>query len=291
MDTAVGVFASRERAEEAVKSLLEHQVPQERIIYLTRWENDARSIEKQLGEYSGNPIGGPVGRAAWLSAAAPLAIPGVGPIFALGFGAATMLGLAGAVTEASIDAISSETPGVPVSSYGTASSEDLAFFKRVLNEGHSVVIVRAESFQIAAKACEILDRLGISMKKGASPKSSVSLRQVSGAVVADMVGKLALAEGTGLLRETVQNFLKHGHSRIVLNLERIDFIDSAGLGELVRAYETVRGQQGQLKLVKPSAKVHELLRITKLDRVFEIEPDEFTALNSLRKAGTAKSAG
>jgi anti-sigma B factor antagonist len=282
METAVGVFAAREHAEEAVKSLLEHHVPQERIIYLTRSESEAKSIEKQIEAYAGLAVPPRKPPASGVAAANPLAIPGVGPVFALGLGAATLFGLAGAGTAAAIGAVPSS---------GTASSEDLAFFRRVLNEGHSVVVVRAESFQIAASACEILDRLGISMKKGATPKSSVTLRQVSGAVVADIVGRIALAEGTGLLRETVRNFLTHGHNRILLNLEGVDFIDSAGLGELVRAHASIRSHAGQLKLVKPSANVRNLLRMTKLDRVFDIELDEFTALNSLRQGTAAKSKG
>jgi len=288
MDTAVGVFAARERAEEAVKSLLEHHVPQERIIYLTRSESEARSIEKQIGAYAGGFVGRAGDRSVGV-AAANLAILGVGPVFALGPGAARLFGLAGAGTDAAIGAGLPADFGAAANSSG--SSEDLDFFRRVLNEGYSVVIVRAESLQIAAEACEILDRLGISMKKGAAPKSSVSLRQASGAVIAELVGKIALAEGTALLRETVRNFLEHGHNRILLNLERVEFIDSAGLGELVRAHATIRSHEGQLKLVKPSASVHNLLRITKLDRVFDIEADEFTALKSLRQAGATKSAG
>jgi len=281
METVVGVFAARERAEEAVKSLLEHHVAQERIIYLTRSESEAKSIEKQIEAYGGSIVGG-AAPSAGVAAATLLAIQDVGPVFALGLGAATLFGWADAGTAAAIGAVPSS---------GTGPSEDLAFFRRVLSEGHSVVVVRADSFQVAASACEILDRLGISMKKGAAPKSSVSLRQVSGAVVADIVGKIALAEGTGLLRETVRNFLKHGHNRILLNLEGVDFIDSAGLGELMRAHASIRSHAGQLKLVKPSANVHNLLRMTKLDRVFDIELDEFTALNSLRQGAAAKSAG
>lgn len=288
MDTALGIFAARERAEEAVKSLLENHVPQERIMYLTRSESEARSIEKQIGAYAGGFVG-PAGDRSAGVAAANLAIPGVGPVFALGPGAASLLGLAGAGTDAAIGA------GLPADFVAAASSsgssEDLDFFRRVLNEGYSVVIVRAESLQIAAKACEILDRLGISMKKSAAPHSSVSLRQSSGAVIADIVGRIALAEGTALVRETVRNFLKHGHNRILLNLERVDFIDSAGLGELVRAHTTIRSQEGHLKLVKPSVSVHNLLRITKLDRVFDIEADEYSALKSLGQSATAKWSG
>ena len=77
------------------------------------------------------------------------------------------------------------------------------------------------------------------MKKGATPKSSVTLRQVSGAVVADIVGEIALAEGTGLLRETVRNFLKHGHDRILLN-GRCRLHRQRWVGELVRAHASIR---------------------------------------------------
>jgi anti-sigma B factor antagonist len=290
METAVGVFAARERAEAAVKSLLEHRVPQERIIYLTRSESEAKSIENQIEAHAGGFVGAAAGRSAGVPAAT-FAIPGVGPVFALGFGAATLFGLAGAGTGAAIGESAADDRDCSVPSSGMGSSQDSAFFRRVLCEGHSVVVVRAESFQIAASACEILNRLGISMKKGAAPKSSVSMRLVNGAVVADLVGKIALAEGTGLLRETVRNFLEHGHNRILLNLEGVSFIDSAGLGELVRAHASIRSHEGQLKLVKPSANVHNLLRTTKLDLVFDIEVDEFTALNSLRQAAAAKSAG
>ena len=94
-----------------------------------------------------------------------------------------------------------------------------------------------------------------------------------------------------MLRETVRNFLEHGHNRILLNLEGVDFIDSAGLGELVRSHASIRSRGGQLKLVNPSASVHHLLRITKLDRVFDIVPDEASALSSLRQAAAAKSVG
>jgi|SRR5437868_6795786 len=291
MDTAVGVFTARERAEEAVKTLLEHHVPEERIVYLTRSESEARVIEKQIGAYSGSFAADGRTNSACIPNASVLEFPGVGSVFALGSGAATLLGASGVETGGAIRPGNANPPDRGAGSSGAASSEDLAFFKRVLNEGHSIVIVRAESLQIAASACEILDRLGISMKKRATSKSSVTLRQVTGAVIADLVGKIALAEGTGLLRETVRNFLKHGHNRILLNLEGVDFIDSAGLGELVRAHASVRAHDGQLKLVRPNANVQQLLQISKLDRVFEIEPDEFTALNSIRRAAAAKSAG
>jgi len=289
METAIGVFTARERAEEAVKSLLEHHVPEDRIIYLTRSENEAKNMGKQLGAGAGGFVGGAAGMSAGVAAATLLTIPGVGPVFALGFGAAALVGTAEAGTGAAIGAGVAHDADAPAPSSAVGSSEDLEFFRRVLNEGHSVIVVRTESSQIASSACKVLDELGLSMNRHVTAKNTVTSRQVNGAVVADIVGKIALAEGTGVLRDTVRNFLEHGHNRILLNLEGVDFIDSAGLGELVRTLASVRSRGGHLKLVNPSASVHHLLRITKLDRVFDIMPDEVSALSSLR--ASAKSVG
>jgi anti-sigma B factor antagonist len=293
METAIGVFTARERAEEAVKSLLEHHVPEDRIIYLTRSESEAKSMGKQLGAYAGGFVGGAGGMSAGVAAGTLLTIPGVGPVFALGFGAAGLVGATGAGTGtgAAIGAGVARDADAPAPSSGVGSSEDSEFFRRVLNEGHSVIVVRTESSQIASSACKILDELALSMNRRVTAKNTVTSRQLNGAVVADIVGKIALAEGTGMLRETVRNFLEHGHNGILLNLEGVDFIDSAGLGELVRTHASVRSRGGHLKLVNPSASVHHLLRITKLDRVFDIVPDEASALSSLRQATAAKSVG
>ena len=91
-----------------------------------------------------------------------------------------------------------------------------------------------------------------------------------------------------MLRDTIHDFLRQGNNRIILNLAHVDFIDSAGLGELVRTLASVRSHSGQLKLVKPSENVHKLLRITKLDHVFDIENDEASAVMSLGQNSAAK---
>ena len=167
----------------------------------------------------------------------------------------------------------------------------MEFFRGVLIEGHSLIIVRTESSHTTATSCEILDRLGLGMKKGTAPKSMVSTREADGVAIADLVGKIALADGTMLLRDTVRDLLAVGHKRILLNLQHVDFIDSAGLGELVRTHASIRSHGGQLKLVKLGDTVMKLLQITKLDRVFDIEQDESAALVSIRANVSAQAAG
>jgi anti-sigma B factor antagonist len=291
VETAIGVFSTRDRAEEAVKELLEHHVPERSMVFLTRSESEAKTVGKQFGAVAGGVVGGAAGMSAGVVAAALLAVPGIGPVFALGFGAAALLGLVGAGTGSAVGARIGEDSAAPMPTSGAGSAEDLAFFRRVLNEGHSLIVVRTESSQIAATSCEILDRLGLGMKKGTAPTSLVSTREMDGPMIADFAGKIALAEGTMLLRDTIRDFLKNGNNRIILNLQAVDFIDSAGLGELVRALASIRSHGGQLKLVNPSENVHHLLKITKLDRVFDIENDEGNALMSLRQNSNAKAAG
>jgi anti-sigma B factor antagonist len=280
METAVGVFASRERAEAAMKQLLDHQVPEERIIYLTRSETDAAGMEKHCSGLVDRGVEGSTYHSQDLTTSL-IAVPGVGSVFALGLEAAALFGEYPRVA----GEVGSVSPGAGPTS---DSANDTGFFRDVLNDGHSVIVVRTNSSQIASTACEILDKLGLSMPKRPAPRSAVRMRESNGAAIADLSGKIALAEGTGLLRATVRNFIEQGYTRILLNLEQVDFIDSAGLGELVRTQTTLRGCGGQLKLVNPNRNVHHLLRITKLDRIFDIAADEFSALSSLRQ-GPAKS--
>ena len=288
METAIGVFAVRERAEEALKSLLDQHVPKDSIVYLTRSESEAKSIGKELGAYAGGFVGGAAGLSAGVAAATLLAIPGIGPVFALGFGAAALLGLVGAGAGAAVGKSAGHDPSAPSPTTESESSEDAAYFRQILNEGHSLIVVRTESQQVAASACHVLDELGMSMKKGATQKSKVTTRQLGDATVVDIVGRIALMDGSAQLRDAVRVLMEQGKKRIVLNLAGVDFVDSSGLGELVRTHASVRSHGGQLKLLNPSKHVHDLLRMTKLDRVLEIEPDEASALNSF---GNTEASG
>src|ERR1700738_93504 len=291
METAIGVFASRDRAEEAVKELREQQVPKEAIIYLTRSESEAKIVGKELAQYAGGVVGGAAGLSAGVAAATLLAIPGIGPVFALGFGAAALLGLVGAGTGAAVGAGAADDPNAPAITTGPAASEDAAFFQKVLSEGHSLVVVRTDSPATAATACQILTDRGISMKKGATQKGMVATRELGEVSVVDVVGRIALADGTALVREAVRSLLEQGRNRIVLNLTAVDFVDSSGLGELVRTHASVRNHGGELKILNPSKHLHDLLRMSKLDRVFDIVQDEASALNSFGGSASSKAAG
>jgi anti-sigma B factor antagonist len=100
--------------------------------------------------------------------------------------------------------------------------------------------------------------------------------------VVEMGGRIALGEGSALLRKTIRDLLTERRTRILLNLADISYIDSSGIGELVSAYTSVKGQGGELKLLHLTKKVHDLLQITRLFTVFEVFTDEPAALKSFK---------
>jgi len=109
-----------------------------------------------------------------------------------------------------------------------------------------------------------------------------SNRQVNGVVIVDMSGRITLGEGSVVLKDAVRDLLGKGEKKILLNLGDVTYIDSSGIGELVSAFTSTRNQQGNLKLLKLTKKVHDLLQITKLYTVFEIYDDEAAAIASFK---------
>jgi|SRR5258708_29037476 len=107
-------------------------------------------------------------------------------------------------------------------------------------------------------------------------------RQVNGITIVDMNGRITLGEGSTVLRETVKDLVGKGQKKILLNLGNVTYIDSSGIGELVSAFTSVRNQGGDLKLLKLTKKVHDLLQITKLYTVFDIKDDETVAVQAFK---------
>ena len=105
-------------------------------------------------------------------------------------------------------------------------------------------------------------------------------RVVNSVTILDLKGKLILGEGDEMLRDKVNSLVHQGRKNILLNLEGVPYIDSAGLGEVVRTYTTVSRQGGKLKLLHLTKRIQDLLSITKLLTVFETYDSEPEALKS-----------
>ncbi|MGD0799846.1 MAG: STAS domain-containing protein [Terracidiphilus sp.] len=108
----------------------------------------------------------------------------------------------------------------------------------------------------------------------------IASREVSGVSVLDLSGQITLGEGSVQLREAVRGLLGKGKKKILLDMGNVDYIDSAGLGELVSAFTSAKNQQAEVKLLKLTRKVQGLLQLTKLYTVFDIKDDEAVAIAS-----------
>jgi anti-sigma B factor antagonist len=80
--------------------------------------------------------------------------------------------------------------------------------------------------------------------------------------------------------QTIRDLIESGRTKIILNFLQVSSMDSSGVGELAGAYAPVKSRGGDLKFLNPSKKVHGVLQITQLDRVFEVYTDEQTAIRS-----------
>jgi anti-sigma B factor antagonist len=110
----------------------------------------------------------------------------------------------------------------------------------------------------------------------------IAERTVSEVTILDLKGKMTLGEGDELLKDKINSLLAAGRKKLLLNLEGVPYIDSAGLGEVVRTYTTVSRQGGSLKLLNLTKRIEDLLSITKLLTVFETYDSESEAVQSYK---------
>ena len=108
----------------------------------------------------------------------------------------------------------------------------------------------------------------------------IAERLLGDITVLDLKGKMTLGEGDELLKDKINGLLGAGKKKLVLNLEGVPYIDSAGLGEIVRTFTTVSRQGGSLKLLNLTKRIEDLLAITKLLTVFETFESESEAIKS-----------
>src|SRR5262245_50465417 len=108
---------------------------------------------------------------------------------------------------------------------------------------------------------------------------SIAIRQSGPVSLVDVSGSLTSFEA-GALRQAIASLVATKKNEIVLNLGGLEYLDSSGIGELVRNYLTVIKSGGSMKVVGLSSKVEEILKITQLYKVFPEFPDEEAALKS-----------
>src|SRR5271169_6453219 len=113
----------------------------------------------------------------------------------------------------------------------------------------------------------------------------ITTREFDRIIIVDAVGRLTLNDSRTRLRDLIHIFTGNGHKNFLLNLAGVDFIDSDGMGELVRSYSVVRQRGGEMKLAQLTKRVQDLLQITRVNTIFEIYSEEDAALQAFRKCG------
>lgn len=96
--------------------------------------------------------------------------------------------------------------------------------------------------------------------------------------VLDLWGRITIGETSEALRGEISRLSESGRKKILLHMGGVDRIDSSGLGNLVACCASVRRKGGDLKLVRLSGRVHDLMVMTKLLTVFDTYDDEGPAL-------------
>jgi anti-sigma B factor antagonist len=111
----------------------------------------------------------------------------------------------------------------------------------------------------------------------------ISTREFNRVMIVDAVGRLTLSDGRTQLRDLIHVLCSNGHKKFLLNLAGVDYIDSDGMGELVRCYSVVRQRGGEIKLTQLSQRVATLLELTRLNTLFDIYREEQAALRALQE--------
>ena len=108
----------------------------------------------------------------------------------------------------------------------------------------------------------------------------IEKRKKGDVVILDLKGKILIGEGIDVLRDSINNTINEKETKVLLNFGEVPYLDSTGLGEVVRSYTSIKKAGGVVKIVNLTNKVRDLLSVTKLITVFETFEDEDKAIES-----------
>lgn len=108
----------------------------------------------------------------------------------------------------------------------------------------------------------------------------INERPVGEVTILQLRGRLALGEGSQPLYERLESLIEQGRVKLLLECSEVTALDSQGISALVRGVISTRKRGGQLKLLKPSPRVRDVLNITRLLTIMESFDDEAKALAS-----------
>ena len=108
----------------------------------------------------------------------------------------------------------------------------------------------------------------------------ITQREINGIYVFALKGRLVLGDESGGLRTMIDDLLASGATRFVINLEQVNYVDSAGLGTLIEMHRKIKAKDGSLKLCNLGPNLRHALEIARLLPIFETCPSETAAVAS-----------
>jgi anti-sigma B factor antagonist len=111
----------------------------------------------------------------------------------------------------------------------------------------------------------------------------ITSREVNGVSVLELDGRIVFGEETSAVRDQVKTLLAAGKKKLVLNMEKVSFVDSTGLGMLVGVRQSAKTAGVQLRLSNVEARYSELLKMTQLWPLFDVSATEAEAVSALSK--------
>jgi len=109
---------------------------------------------------------------------------------------------------------------------------------------------------------------------------NLTTREDGAVTIITVTGDLVIGDAESNFKKAVTRLLEEGHVNLLIDLSAVGFLDSSGLGALVRALTNAQKEGGQTKLLNAGPQIRKLLQMTKLDSVFEIHEDMEAAVSS-----------
>lgn len=108
----------------------------------------------------------------------------------------------------------------------------------------------------------------------------IEKRKKGDVVILDVVGNLTIGSNDQAFKELVAELVSRRQNKIIVNLESVEFMDSSGVGALVKSYTTVMNAGGRFKLMQIGKMIRHTLKSTGLLGIFEVFEDEASAIAS-----------
>ncbi|BDU77480.1 STAS domain-containing protein [Mesoterricola sediminis] len=107
---------------------------------------------------------------------------------------------------------------------------------------------------------------------------NITHRDHQGITIIYPEGKITLGDGDQELGEAVRTALERGSRKVILNLSKVSYLDSSGVGELVGCYTSIKNKGGDLRICGMNARIFNLITMTSLHSVFDVKETEEEAL-------------